>query len=185
MQPKNRNIRPQKAVLLHSPSGISLPSPTGGASNGGMHQETKRRTSLKDCPFRVSETWDRLGCNDPRYKAMTEHEHGVMLMSVIVRHGNPLLKRIYHIPNGGQRHIRVAQKLKAEGVRAGVLDYCLPVPVGGYHGLYLELKRVNEKPTSEQYQEIRMLEESGYFVKWAQGYLEAIRAISDYIAMKP
>ena len=44
------------------------------------------------------------------------------------------------IPNGGARHIAVARKLKAEGVRAGVSDYLLAVPRGVYHGLFLELK---------------------------------------------
>jgi hypothetical protein len=32
------------------------------------------------------------------------------------------------------------EKLKAEGVRAGVADLCLPAARRGYHGLYIEMK---------------------------------------------
>lgn len=48
---------------------------------------------------------------------------------------------LYHaIPNGGQRALAVAAKLKAEGVRAGVLDTHLPIARGEYHSLWIELK---------------------------------------------
>jgi len=52
----------------------------------------------------------------------------------------PELELLYHIPNGGYRYKTTARRLKAEGVKAGVPDICLPVPRGGYHGLYIEMK---------------------------------------------
>lgn len=48
---------------------------------------------------------------------------------------------MYHIPNGGKRGKVEAIHFKAEGVKAGVPDICLPVPRGEWHGLYIELKR--------------------------------------------
>ena len=42
------------------------------------------------------------------------------------------LGMMYAIPNGGKRHIAVARKLKAEGVKAGVPDIFLAVPVEGF-----------------------------------------------------
>ena len=64
----------------------------------------------------------------------------------------PELKWLHHIPNGGSRgndvrsqQIRGAQ-LKAQGVKSGVSDLCLPVKRGHYSGLYLEMKRPAEKP---------------------------------------
>ena len=52
----------------------------------------------------------------------------------------PELALLYHIPNGGKRDRIVAAKLKAQGVKPGVPDLCLPVPRGKYHGLYIEMK---------------------------------------------
>jgi len=54
---------------------------------------------------------------------MTEHD----LQKSIVNYVR-LIERdvmIFAIPNGGQRHVAVARKLKAEGVVAGVPDLCL------------------------------------------------------------
>lgn len=67
----------------------------------------------------------------------------------------PALEWFHAIPNGGSRgdddksrKIRGAQ-LKAEGVRQGVADTFLPWPNGGWHGLYIEMKKPTERPKSE------------------------------------
>src|SRR5262245_64718583 len=51
----------------------------------------------------------------------------------------------FAIPNGGARDVITAGRLKAEGVRAGVPDVCLPVARAGYHGLFLEVKRPDRR----------------------------------------
>lgn len=67
----------------------------------------------------------------------------------------PELRWLFHIPNGGARagDKRTAMmrgaRLKAAGVRAGVADLCLPVTRGGYSGLYVEMKKLSEKPKRE------------------------------------
>lgn len=38
----------------------------------------------------------------------------------------PELNLLYHVPNGGSRHKAEAGRLRAEGVKAGVPDLCLP-----------------------------------------------------------
>jgi len=48
--------------------------------------------------------------------------------------------RLWAIPNGGHRHIVTAQRLKREGLTAGVPDLMLSVPMKGYGGMFLELK---------------------------------------------
>lgn len=52
----------------------------------------------------------------------------------------PELALIYAIPNGGLRHVRVAMKMKREGVKRSIPDVHLPVPKSTYCGLYIEFK---------------------------------------------
>ncbi len=75
----------------------------------------------------------------------TEHAHQVALFMwsamPVVREEFPELRWLFAIPNGGDRHPVVAARLKAEGVKSGVSDICLPVARRGYHGFYIELKK--------------------------------------------
>ena len=72
----------------------------------------------------------------------SEHEHQKAVIEwAEVKSGQyPELRLLYAIPNGGHRHKAVAAKLKAEGVKPGVPDLCLPVRRGEYSGLYIEMK---------------------------------------------
>ena len=76
-------------------------------------------------------------------KTGTESGHQRAFFSVLPRywHDYPMLKWMHAIPNGGDRNMAVASNMKAEGVRAGVPDVCLPVARGGYHALYVEFKK--------------------------------------------
>jgi len=62
----------------------------------------------------------------------------------------PLLALLFHIPNGGHRHVSVAMRLKRQGVKKGVWDLNLPVPSGFNHGLWIEMKAGKNKLTPEQ-----------------------------------
>lgn len=95
---------------------------------------------------------------------------------------HPALKWIYAIPNGGARHIVVAQKLKAEGVKRGVPDLFLPYPSGGYHGLYMEAKRERGGQVSpEQKEWIAYLREAGYMVCVCRGFEELKASVLMYL----
>lgn len=72
---------------------------------------------------------------------------------------------IFAIPNGGHRHPAVAAKLKAEGVKAGVLDFMIPVARHGYHGCFVELKVGNNNPSQLQWEWIRHLTAEGYLCR--------------------
>ena len=95
----------------------------------------------------------------------------------------PELAWMYAIPNGGHRHKAVAAKMKAEGAKAGVLDLCLPVPRGPYHGLYLETKYGKNKPSPEQERWIAFLRSQGHYVEVCWGCEELIRATEKYLAL--
>lgn len=94
----------------------------------------------------------------------------------------PELAMLYHIPNEGKRSVRTGARLKAEGLRAGVPDICLPVPRNGHHGLYIELKRRrNSRVTQEQMQWIGDLAAQGYVAAVCRGCDEAISLIQSYL----
>lgn len=84
---------------------------------------------------------------------------------------------IYAIPNGGQRNIIVASKLKEEGVLAGVPDLCIPIARKSYHGLYIELKVGKNKLTENQKEVISRLVDNGYkcYTCWTlTGFIEIV-----------
>lgn len=94
----------------------------------------------------------------------------------------PDLEWLYHIPNGGKRGKIEAARFKAMGVKAGVPDLCLPVPKGGYHGLYIEMKRrEGGKLSKDQRKWIDGLRENGYCVQRCDGHQEAVRVLGDYL----
>ena len=74
----------------------------------------------------------------------------------------PQLRLLYHVPNGGYRTATEAARFRAEGVRPGVPDLCLPVARHGCHGLYIELKRRRGgRASAEQMQWISNLRAEG------------------------
>lgn len=93
----------------------------------------------------------------------------------------PELKMLYHVPNGGKRNPAEAARFKAMGVKAGVPDLCLPVPMNGYAGLYIEMKYGNNKPTAAQKEWIKNLKEYGYKVTVCHGGTEATAELEAYL----
>lgn len=89
---------------------------------------------------------------------------------------------LFAIPNGGQRNIIVASKLKAEGVRAGIPDLFLAVPRRNFHGLFIEMKKAKGGRTSEkQNAALDMLAEQGYTWAVCHGWTEAKKCIEGYL----
>ena len=80
-----------------------------------------------------------------------EHDEQVTVIEWADTHSKkfPELAWLFAIPNGGHRSKAQAGKLKAEGVRKGVADLCLPVARHGYNALYIEMKYVNRFRTGK------------------------------------
>lgn len=94
----------------------------------------------------------------------------------------PEMKLMYHIPNGGTRSKAEAGRFRAEGVKAGVPDICLPVARGGYHGMYIEMKRrKGGRVSPEQAAWIDALIHEGYVAVVCRGWEEAAREIERYM----
>ena len=89
---------------------------------------------------------------------------------------------LFAIPNGGQRNIIVASKLKAEGVRAGVPDLFLAFPKKDAAGLFIEMKKAHGgRPSDKQKTMLAQLADNGYATAICHGWIEAKAAIEHYL----
>ena len=97
----------------------------------------------------------------------------------------PELALLFAIPNAGKRSKGAGGKLRAEGMKAGVPDLCLPVPSGKFHGLFIELKAKGGRPTGEQVEWLRALTAQGYYASICVGWEDAKRTIENYLRYGP
>lgn len=108
----------------------------------------------------------------------------------------PQLKWYHAIPNGGARGdskkssmIRGAE-MKAEGVKKGVSDTFLPWSNGLCHGLYIEMKKPDQRPktdrskggmSDEQIKFRDYVQENGYGFMVCYDWKEAVTTLRQYI----
>lgn len=94
----------------------------------------------------------------------------------------PRLDMAYAVPNGGARNAVTGAILKAEGVRKGVPDWCLPVRgKDGYSGLYIEFKTEKGVIRTEQWDYIVMLRAEGYQAEVCRSCEEAVNFVKGYL----
>lgn len=111
-----------------------------------------------------------------------EHEIQKALFNWLNVCGIAECKLAFAIPNGGLRNIKVARKLKAEGVRSGVPDIFIPVARNGYHGLFLELKTEKGRVTPHQKEWLEALNNQGFKAVVAYGFDDAVEIIKGYLS---
>ena len=95
----------------------------------------------------------------------------------------PELAVCHHVPNGGQRDKRTAERLRREGVLPGVCDIHLPVPRGTFVGLWIEMKVRGNKPTKAQNWFMAAMKDYGHFVAVAYSFEEAQWLIESYLKL--
>ena len=89
---------------------------------------------------------------------------------------------MFAVPNGGARSIRTGQRLKAEGVLAGVPDIFLAAPRGSSHGMFIEMKRTHGGSVSKaQKLVMACLSAAGYSCSVCRGFREAREAVEGYL----
>lgn len=123
---------------------------------------------------------------------MSEHQHQVALFKWARMHEKayPEMRLLYAIPNAAKRSKRQGAYMKAEGLKAGVPDVCLPVARQGFHALYIELKRprtATQRAGTVSDAQSGMLdglnqEQNLAIVCW--GWEEAAKAIIDYVGAR-
>jgi hypothetical protein len=124
----------------------------------------------------------------------TEHHEQVMLFQwlELMANKHPELAAAFAIPNAGgysggfRSNVARVQRMKREGVRSGVPDVFVPVPRGGFHGLFLELKRQKGGSiTPEQKAWHAVLIRHGYQVAVCKGFEAAKQAVESYLTPTP
>lgn len=117
-------------------------------------------------------------------KIPSEHHEQVIVNRYCLIRKIPM----FAIPNGTYLNGTTLQRakqmnhLKAEGLRKGVPDLFIPVAKKGYHGLFIEMKRIKGSTTSKEQKEwIALLELQGYKAVVCKGSEEAIEVIEEYM----
>ncbi|WP_163832198.1 VRR-NUC domain-containing protein [Spartinivicinus ruber] len=103
-------------------------------------------------------------------------------------HGNypDVYRHAFHVPNGGHRHVAVANKLKQQGVKAGVPDIFIMMPRGGYHGLVIEFKAsppAKTQVSANQKEWLNRLASQDYLAVLCRGIDAAKQQIQDYLTL--
>lgn len=113
----------------------------------------------------------------------TEDEEQIAVMSwaALMEGRYPELRLLHHIPNGGKRGKHEAAIFKAMGVKAGIPDLFLPCAREGCHGLYVEMKAIDGRPSKAQLEMLKALSCQGYKCVVCHGADEARRVIEDYL----
>lgn len=89
---------------------------------------------------------------------------------------------IIHIPNEGKRTPLQGLYLKRIGLRPGVSDFFLPLPISPYHGLWIELKRTSGgRITPHQAIWIERMKSLDYKAEIAYGWIAARDKILGYL----
>ncbi|AHI60051.1 TPA: VRR-NUC domain-containing protein [Salmonella enterica] len=146
---------------------------------------------------------------DDLCKKDSEHGHQTALFSWAALLNNvgisADLSKMFAIPNGGKRDAATAANLVAEGVRKGVPDTFLPVPVVVWRenqnqlqavfgdtvltnnvlsGLFIEMKKPKGgRESEEQKARIAQLRRDGYAVKTCKTWREARDVIVCYLSL--
>lgn len=120
------------------------------------------------------------------YQPTEEQEQAYVIQwREIMMNQYPELRRLIHIPNGGLRSKTEAVRLKRVGVKAGVSDLFFASPHGGYHGLWIEMKRKHDgKLSASQKEWLEDMRAAGYMAERADGAEEAIEIIERYLGVQ-
>jgi|TARA_R110000868_G_scaffold199858_4_gene446968 hypothetical protein len=115
-----------------------------------------------------------------KIKAIKSESSEQTVLVARVRNFHPELV-FMSIPNGGKRDIRVAAQMKKEGVLAGAPDLFLAEPRENKHGLFIEMKKIGGRTSSNQNDIIDKLRAKGYEAIVCEGADEAYSKLLIYV----
>lgn len=94
-----------------------------------------------------------------------------------------LWRRLYHIPNGGKRDTREAERLREMGVIPGCLDLFFSIPKGKWHGMYAEAKTQTGRLSEHQITFIKEMKED-YYCCVFRSVEDFLKEIKEYLSSK-
>lgn len=114
---------------------------------------------------------------------MSEHQTQAAFVQYCRLHEGkyPQLKLAFAIPNAAKRSKALGGMMKAEGLRAGVWDWCLPWNNGQHNGLWIEFKHGSNRLTELQLAYGRLLVQYGHKVAICYTVDEAMAALAEYL----
>lgn len=131
---------------------------------------------------------------NPFQPKITEHDIQASLFNycTIFENQFPQLKTMFAIPNGfwaagsGKRKFALMNKYKAEGLKPGIPDICLPLPSadGKWNVLFLECKKPGEKLNDNQKKIHQLFNSKGIRVEIFYSRSEALNIISNHLKIK-
>lgn len=118
-----------------------------------------------------------------------EHAHQVTLFgwASMMEQLRPELRLLFAVPNAGKRTAYQGAYMLAEGMRKGVNDIVLPVPLHGRGGLYIELKTPKTAKTragtatAEQKAWLELVDSYGSATALCFGWVDARDTIERYL----
>lgn len=111
---------------------------------------------------------------------MTEADEQRQIIQAI--RGKPWAQFLFHIPNESVGGMGWVVRNRQMGMKKGVPDLMLPIPMKGYHGLFIELKTGTGRLTEEQRRWINALNQFGYLAVMCKGWVEAVQRLEEYMA---
>ena len=131
----------------------------------------------------------------PKKRKSPEHDMQVALFrwATAMRGQHPELYLLYAVPNGSSRTMYTAKngkrfapegmRMRAEGMKAGVPDVCLPVPRRASGSLYIEMKAEKGATSEAQDEWISRLRSAGNNVEICRSTDAAIKVIENYLKL--
>jgi hypothetical protein len=114
---------------------------------------------------------------------MTQHEriHHINTVNWFKHHYPELDEDFHHFANERRCTPQEGRMLKIMGVKKGVADFFLALPLNGKAGLWIELKVGTNKPTKEQQSFLARKAQRGYEAVCVWGTEAAREAIKVYL----
>jgi VRR-NUC domain len=114
-----------------------------------------------------------------------EHDNQVTLVEWAMYNSAryPELRWLYAIPNATASKAQ-AGKLKAEGMKSGVPDICIPCAFDGFNALYIEMKSDDGRLSEKQIDWRDGLQALGNKVVTCRSVEEAITQIEAYLGKR-
>jgi len=110
-----------------------------------------------------------------------------LMKTLRLSNGRSLHEYAYAVPNGSmlagtpEQRARYMAALRKQGLKPGVSDVVIAIPLGGFSGAYIELKRDKiSKTTQEQKDWCALMHDAGYFSRVVVGQDAAFAAVQEY-----